>query len=75
MTGVQTCALPIFDIADAGGSTLEDVGAIMNLTRERIRQLEVKALSKLEALNDMTELREHGGDPQPADRRRLSVVR
>jgi len=67
-----SCAL---DIADAGGSTLEDVGAIMNLTRERIRQLEVKALSKLEALNDMVELREHGAEPRPTGRRRLTVAR
>jgi hypothetical protein len=51
----NSCAL---DVADAGGATLEDVGGIMNLTRERIRQLEVKALSRLEALADMTELRE-----------------
>ena len=36
----ETCAL---DVADRGGTTLEDVGAIMNLTRERIRQVEVKA--------------------------------
>ena len=30
----ESCAL---DVADRGGTTLEDVGAIMNLTRERIR--------------------------------------
>jgi hypothetical protein len=34
----ETCAL---DVADRGGTTLEDVGAIMNLTRERIRRLPV----------------------------------
>ena len=34
----ETCAL---DVADRGGTTLEEVGAIMNLTRERIRQVEV----------------------------------
>src|SRR5690242_13789988 len=32
-----TCAL---DVADRGGITLEEVGTIMNLTRERIRQVE-----------------------------------
>ena len=53
-----TCAL---DIADAGGCTLETVGDIMNLTRERIRQLEVKALSRLHALRDMRDLRELQG--------------
>ncbi len=30
----ETCAL---DVADRGGTTLEEVGAVMNLTRERIR--------------------------------------
>ena len=40
----ETCAL---DVADRGGTTLEEVGAIMNLTRERIRQVEVKGLAKL----------------------------
>jgi len=40
----ESCAL---DVADKHGTTLEDVGAIMNLTRERIRQVEVKALAKL----------------------------
>jgi hypothetical protein len=51
----KSCAL---DIAEDGGRTLEDVGEIMNLTRERIRQLELKALSKLEAVRDMRALRE-----------------
>jgi hypothetical protein len=50
-----SCAL---DIAEAGGCTLEAVGDIMNLTRERVRQLEVRALARLEAVCDMAELRE-----------------
>jgi len=40
----ETCAL---DVADREGMTLEEVGAIMNLTRERIRQLEVIAFRRL----------------------------
>ncbi len=40
----ETCAL---DIADRGGVTLEEVGEILNLTRERIRQVEVMGLEKL----------------------------
>lgn len=45
----ESCAL---DVADRGGATLEDVGAIMNVTRERIRQVEVMGLAKLEARGD-----------------------
>ena len=56
----ETCAL---DVADREGMTLEDVGSLMNLTRERTRQIERDALRKcLQA------------DPriinQPADRHR-----
>ena len=40
----ETCAL---DVAGRGGITLEEVGEIMNLTRERIRQVEVRGLMKL----------------------------
>lgn len=43
----DSCAL---DVADRGGITLEDVGAIMNLTRERIRQVEVRGLEKLKTV-------------------------
>jgi hypothetical protein len=63
----ESCAL---DVADRGGTTLEDVGAIMNLTRERIRQVEVKALAKLEALRDMNHLRDYV-DEGPVGKRRL----
>lgn len=40
-----SCAL---DLADRGGLPLEDVGAVSNLTRERVRQVELIALTKLE---------------------------
>jgi hypothetical protein len=40
----HTCAL---DIAERGGITLEEVGEIMNLTRERIRQVETRGLEKV----------------------------
>ena len=46
----HTCAR---DVAEKGGITLEEVGAIMNLTRERIRQVETRGLIKLrEATED-----------------------
>lgn len=46
----HSCAL---DVAQTGGITLEEVGEILNLTRERIRQVEVRGLMKL---------RENGGE-------------
>jgi Sigma-70, region 4 len=66
----ETCAL---DVADRGGTTLEEVGAIMNLTRERIRQVEVKGLAKLEALREMESLRDYV-DEGPVGKRRLPVL-
>jgi DNA-directed RNA polymerase sigma subunit (sigma70/sigma32) len=41
---VHSCAL---DIADQGGTAIETVGELLNVTRERIRQIEAQALSKL----------------------------
>jgi hypothetical protein len=66
----ETCAL---DIADRGGTTLEEVGAIMNLTRERIRQVEVKGLAKLASLRDMLALRDYV-DEGPLGKRRLPLL-
>lgn len=66
----ETCAL---DVADRGGTTLEEVGAIMNLTRERIRQVEVKGLAKLQALQDMANLRDYV-DEGPIGKRKLPVI-
>jgi hypothetical protein len=52
----ETCAL---DIADRGGITLEDVGQIMNLTRERVRQLETAGLARLQGMDDVDRLRDY----------------
>ena len=54
----ETCSL---DVADRGGITLEEVGAILNLTRERIRQVEVRGLYKIRQQNGA----DLGGDPEP----------
>lgn len=43
----ETCAL---DVADRGPHTLEDVGDLLNITRERARQIEAIALDHLRAL-------------------------
>lgn len=39
----QTCAL---DVAEEGGAILDRIGALMHVTRERVRQIESKALLK-----------------------------
>jgi hypothetical protein len=67
----ETCAL---DVSDRGGTTLEEVGAIMNLTRERIRQVEVKGLAKLQSLDDMEALRDYV-DEGPVGKRRLPILK
>lgn len=43
----ETCAL---DVADRGGITLEEVGAICNFTRERARQIETRGLLRLRTI-------------------------
>lgn len=49
----ETCAL---DVADRGGVTLEEVGQIMNVTRERIRQMEARGLLRLKRVTDVPDL-------------------
>lgn len=55
----ETCAL---DVADRGGITLEEVGEIMNLTRERVRQVETAGLAKLAAIRDMAKMKDYLGE-------------
>jgi len=52
----ESCAL---DIADRGGITLEEIGEIMNLTRERIRQLETRGMARLKALSEIAALQDY----------------
>jgi Sigma-70, region 4 len=66
-----SCSL---DVADQGGTTLEDVGEMMNITRERIRQVEVKALAHAAASKDMVVLREYVGGGGDDGKRRLPVL-
>lgn len=72
----DTCAL---DVAEKGGITLEEVGDIMNLTRERIRQVEVSGLDKLRSgeveLHTFLDGRElMVGGRSPEGQRRLPIL-
>lgn len=49
----ETCAL---DVADRMGLTLDEVATLMNLTRERIRQLETRSVAKLRELDAIAAL-------------------
>ena len=48
-----------FGIGDGRPHTLEEVGAEFDVTRERIRQIEAKALSKLRKNKDTKKLHEY----------------
>lgn len=67
---VESCSL---DVAGRGGTTLQEVADIMNLTRERIRQLEVSGLAELQSRAEVEALREHVGEG-PRGKRRLPVL-
>lgn len=63
----------VLDEVERGALTLEETGEILNLTRERIRQLEVTALAKVEAAQHMFALRDFA-DEGPVGKRRLPVL-
>jgi hypothetical protein len=56
---VETCAL---DVADEGGATLEVVGELMNVTRERTRQIEEAAKARLVVKRTIRALHDAGLD-------------
>ncbi len=59
----ETCVL---DVAERGENTLEYIGECMNITRERVRQLETDALQKLrESDIDMMEFVDFIGSAGP----------
>ena len=48
----ESCSL---DVAAQGGVTLEEVGEVVNLTRERVRQIETRGLIKLRIYEEVDE--------------------
>lgn len=66
----ESCAL---DVAARGGVCLEDVGSILNMTRERVRQIELIALRRLER-ERATETLAEFADDGPRQRPRLGTV-
>lgn len=60
----ESCAL---DVADQGAQPVERTSTLLNVTRERIRQIESLALGRLSALRDVRALRDV---PEPPPRRR-----
>ena len=50
---------PRFGLDDGRPRTLDEVGRVFGVTRERIRQIEAKTLVKLKALREAQHLREY----------------
>ncbi len=48
-----------FGLEDGRSRTLEEVGREFNVTRERIRQIEAKALEKIQAHPGISKLRDY----------------
>ncbi|MDQ2644897.1 MAG: DNA-binding protein [Myxococcota bacterium] len=59
----ESCAL---DVAEQGAQPVERTSSLMNVTRERIRQIESLALGRLATLRDVRALRDL---PEPPPRR------
>ena len=57
----ESCSI---DAADRGGETLDVVAARMNLTRERVRQIEEVAMRKLAGCAKLEELSEVGTEQE-----------
>jgi len=57
----RSCSL---DVADLGAATLDDVGRLLNVTRERARQVEAMAYARLKR---SSVLRAHVDDPDDPD--------
>lgn len=60
----HTCAL---NAAEQGGMTLEEVGEVINVTRERVRQIELKALYRLRDLAALAAVADGDADQSQID--------
>jgi hypothetical protein len=58
----ESCAL---DVADSGAQELDHASHLLNVTRERIRQIEIVALEKLSSVRDVKALRDVDDAPIP----------
>lgn len=58
----ESCAL---DVADSGAQEVDHASHLLNVSRERIRQIEVLALSKLSTARDVRQLRDIEDFPKP----------
>ena len=67
----RSCAL---DVADELGATLDSVGEAINVTKERVRQIETIALGKVAASSEVERLREYTRYGEGAGKRRLPVL-
>jgi RNA polymerase primary sigma factor len=47
-----------FGLAGEGPLTLEETGRLLGITRERVRQIQEKAIVKLKSLRELTELQD-----------------
>ena len=63
----NTCSL---DVANEGGITLEKAGQILNLTRERIRQMEAAGMEKIRQSGFGQDLEGALDQPRGADRKK-----
>ncbi len=53
----ETCAL---DAADRGSNKLEEIGKVLRLTRERVRQIEIKGAARLGLAPLLKEINDDG---------------
>lgn len=71
-----SCALDVADAGAAEGTTLERVGELTNLTRERIRLIENEAKAKLGVAPGSEQLEEYAAEPSAGGgmKRRLPLL-